>query len=146
MDSTPSSSPARNLHDHELQRSLAMLQHATALTMLFKCSDGSLLSFSPSAQAFYTQQLASLNTTLSSSSAAAPVSFKDHTLADIARFSTATEDCEFTMEQIAERCKSLTPFADGPHTELVVDVAKAPLAAEDGGPKKHQRWFRMQVW
>ena len=38
---------------HDLQRAIEMQRHSKALVMLFRCSDGQLLSYSPSAHDFY---------------------------------------------------------------------------------------------
>lgn len=111
----------------ELQRALDMQRHAKALVMLFKCDDGSMLAHSPSAYTFYTRYAYFTDS----------VAFRDQTLADILRFSTPSEDCEFTMAQIVERVGHMTRV----DPELSLEVLKTPF---EGSGSKGIRWFRMQ--
>eukprot|EP00750_Incisomonas_marina_P025102 INCI5321.3.p1 GENE.INCI5321.3~~INCI5321.3.p1 ORF type:complete len:989 (-),score=174.21 INCI5321.3:4241-7207(-) len=111
----------------ELQRAMEMQRHSKALVMLFKCSDGGMLAYSPSAYTFYTRYAYFRRES---------ASFKDQTLSNIMRFSTLSDDCPFTMDELLERVKNMTRV----DSELVVEVVKTPFE----GDNKKIRWFRLQ--
>jgi len=109
----------------ELQRAREMQRHSQALVMLFRCRDGALLSYSPSAYAFYTKySYFKDNHSV----------FEEVNLKDLLRFSTSSDD--YTMNEvfdIVSAKKSTDP-------ELVIEVMKTPFEAS----KKEIRWFRVE--
>lgn len=111
---------------HELKRAIEMQRNSQSLTMLFKCQDGTMLAYSPSAYAFYTHYTFFNNSENK-------MSFGDHTLKQILQFSIPDEDA-MTMDEVLEKVHHMTR-TDPP---IEIEVTKTPFEGTAA-----VNWFRL---
>lgn len=109
--------------EHELKRAIEMQRHSSLLTMLFKCSDGTMLAFSPSAHEFYNRYAYFQEKNM----------FKDQTLKQLLRFSTPA-DGAMSVQEILTTVKGMTR-TDMP---IEIEVTKTPYEGSN-----RIRWFRL---